>query len=357
MSQRTTILMTGATGVVGSAVLAELRHHDVVCLVHRGLPRDATDMVSGDLTAPGLGLDPITRQRLADRVDMVVHAAGEVSFSANSDAAHRLNARGAEEITRFCADADVPLVYLSTAFVRRQLAERRVLADDLASSDDYASPYDYLASKRAGDEIVRRSGIPYATVRPSVVIGDSMTGVITRFQGLHAFATALLRNQMPFLPTHPHVPVDVVPQDYLAVAIRAIVDHGLDHGLDGTDYWLTAGDRSPSVTRLVELIAEAGAARGVDIQPPRFVAPDTVDRLVRPAFFSLFPSASRRRMEELIGLVELFAGHETFPSSWDSLPGGPRALDAATVEQALAASFTYLVRTKGLGSVLPAVLA
>ena len=56
-TERRTILLTGASGVVGRAVLRRLRDFDVVCLVHRS-PVCGPDVtaVRGDIAEPMLGL-------------------------------------------------------------------------------------------------------------------------------------------------------------------------------------------------------------------------------------------------------------------------------------------------------------
>ena len=58
---RRTVLLTGASGVVGSALLRRLRDFDVVCLVHRSpvsgphvTPNVST--VAGDIARPMFGL-------------------------------------------------------------------------------------------------------------------------------------------------------------------------------------------------------------------------------------------------------------------------------------------------------------
>ena len=54
---RRTVLLTGASGVVGSALLERLRDFDVVCLVHCA-PVSGPDVtaVPGDIAEPAFGL-------------------------------------------------------------------------------------------------------------------------------------------------------------------------------------------------------------------------------------------------------------------------------------------------------------
>src|SRR6516164_8920420 len=80
-SARRTVLLTGASGVVGSALLQRLRDLDVVCLVHRSPvcgPNVTT--VRGDVARPMLGLDELAYAELAARVDAVIHCAAVTDF-------------------------------------------------------------------------------------------------------------------------------------------------------------------------------------------------------------------------------------------------------------------------------------
>src|SRR3954447_21950322 len=93
-----TVFLTGATGFVGMAMLARLveRNRRVVCLVRASSQAEAdarldsvmvslldapgrhlgrVHAVPGDLTAPRLGMDPATRDAVAEEVGEIVHGA------------------------------------------------------------------------------------------------------------------------------------------------------------------------------------------------------------------------------------------------------------------------------------------
>ncbi|MWK38237.1 hypothetical protein GEV43_32080 [Actinomadura sp. J1-007] len=96
------VLLTGATGFLGPFLLAELLRRtgaEVYCLVRAGTEHAARERVReaaarfgvpiapddprivpvpGDLAAPGLGLAPRWRARLAERADTIVHAGAQV---------------------------------------------------------------------------------------------------------------------------------------------------------------------------------------------------------------------------------------------------------------------------------------
>src|SRR5208282_5127009 len=92
---RRTVLLTGASGVVGRALLRRLRDLDVVCLVHRSPvcgPNVTT--VLGDVAKPMLGLAEQAYTELAARVDAVIHCAAITDFSRNAGSLEATNVAG-----------------------------------------------------------------------------------------------------------------------------------------------------------------------------------------------------------------------------------------------------------------------
>ncbi|MEU0353068.1 SDR family oxidoreductase [Streptomyces sp. NPDC006237] len=337
-----TVLLTGASGVIGTALLAELSHCHVIALTHRTPCPGADEQLRGDLTADRFGLDQHTYTALAARVDMVVHGAAVTSFSSGPAATHLLNEAGTRKILDFAADAGAVLYHLSTAFVARHELTRANLGRD--AGDAAARPEDYLDSKRAGETLVRASGLPATIIRPSVVIGHSVTGEISAFQGMHGIIHALLRGLLPLVPVPGPSKVDFVPCDVVARAIAALIAEGRSDG----DVWVTAGHSAPTAERVLELTEKVAGDLGIAMQIPRMVGPDMVDRLIRPVFISGLHPRTRRRFDDMLAMTALFADAAAFPSSLGEIPATVAALTPAQVESAYAATVTHLARAKKL---------
>lgn len=338
MSAPRTILLTGASGVVGQALLPRLAHHRVVSLVHNTVPDGAAEHVRGDLTAPGLGIELAAARRLADEVDTIVHCAAITDFTATATATRDLNVQGTQRVLEFAERCGAVVHYVSTAFVART---------DLARDDvreGMADPSAYLETKRAAEQVVDDSGLPATIIRPSVVIGDSATGAISKFQGLHTLIRAVLKGSLPLVPLSPDARVDFVPQDVVADAVTGLVDAGVTSGR----YWVTAGEAALTTSAMVELCVQAGALYGVQTHTPRLVEPDMVDRLIRPVFIDPLPRAVRRRFDDMIAMTALFANATAFPSTLGGIPGC-RPLTTEELTTAFTRSVEHLVRTQRLG--------
>lgn len=303
-SRTTAVLLTGASGVVGSALLDELDDVALTCLVHRtATRRSELDHVRGDILRPRLGLSRADFARLADRVDVVVHAAAMTDFAADDGVTADLNVNGTANVLDFAACAGAPLYYISTAFVDR--------CDQVREAGDCAGPDAYLRSKRAAERLVTQSGIPAAVIRPSVVIGDSRSGQVAAFQGLHAIAGAIVKGTLAILPLRPETLIDVVPQDFVARAIASLVRDGRHEG----EHWLTAGDQALRATDLIDAAMEVAASLGRPIDAPRLMSPDAVDRLIRPVFIEPLPQRDRNRFDQMLNMAALFSAEATFPTS------------------------------------------
>ncbi|MFI0352238.1 SDR family oxidoreductase [Actinomadura sp. 9N407] len=336
------VLLTGATGVVGSALLPRLQGHHVISMTHRG--RCSSPSVRGDVSQPRLGLDPVTYQRTAELIDTVVHCAAVTDFATTAERTDDTNVRGTEQVLAFARDAGARLVYVSTAFVDRSEQATRSAG---AAMPGVATSKAYIDSKVEAEGLVLRSGLPAVIARPSIVIGDSGTGWSPRSQGLFVMVQAALNGDLPpLLPGSGRTHFDLIPRDVLAEALAALVDAGTETG----EYWLTGGDASLSLPRLVELTQETAARHGVDFKPYRLVPPRTAARLAIREPIAADLETQRHYMHSMLALVHLLDEVEPFPSCLGRLPSGPPALTPEAVEDAYRALVTHLIGNGGVRS-------
>jgi nucleoside-diphosphate-sugar epimerase len=303
---RRTVLLTGASGVVGRALLRRLADVDVVCLVHRSAvsgPNVTTAL--GDVAKPMLGLAEQSYLELAARVDAVIHCAAVTDFGRADGSLEATNVAGTEHVAAFAAAAEAVLYHVSTAFV-----------DATVDGDRGRTAIGYASSKSAAEEVVRSSGVRYVILRPSVVIGDSVTGEIAAFQGLHQVVAGMFAGTVPVIPFDPGWPVDFVPADVVADAIACVVENRVSEG----EFWVSAGDKALRLDEGVAVVAEVARSLGVGVDVPRFVPPEMFDRLIGPVFLDALPARIGRNV---VRMREFFTAYlqsgEIKPTSLDRL--------------------------------------
>jgi nucleoside-diphosphate-sugar epimerase len=330
---RQTVLVTGGSGVVGSALLARLRDLDIVCLVHRSpVPAPHVRTVQGDITQPRFGLPEQTYHELLAQVDAVIHCAAVTDFNRADGTLEATNIAGTQHVIDFTAAAGAVLYHVSTAFVNTISDGRR---GRIAAG--------YASSKSTGEELVRAGGVRHVILRPSVVIGGSDTGEIAAFQGLHHVAAGIFAGMVPMIPFDPSWPIDFLPCDVVADAIACVVENGITSG----EYWISAGERALRLDEGVAICVDLARELGVIVDMPRFVPPEMFDRLIGPVFLAALPA---RIQQSVTRILEFFTTYlrsgETKPSSLDALTAlGMRPLPDQ--RESLRASLLYWAQQKG----------
>jgi len=314
--ERRTVLVTGATGVVGQALIPRLVDHgaaDVICLTHRAVmgarfrkPHAGNvSTVQGDVARPDLGLGAREYRELAARIDAVVHAAALTDFAGPDETLQRVNVDGTEHTLAIAHAAGAHFVHLSTAYLHARGEGQR---GHIAAR--------YAASKRAAEAVVKASGVEHSIVRPSIVIGDSRTGAMSSAQGLHRAAGAVLSGIAPILPFGASWPFDFIPQDVVAETIAGIVEHERI----GEELWVTAGRQALTLAQAVDVLVATGRQLGIKVDTPRFVSPEQFDRIIAPVFLPALPATMRTTITRLLDFFAVYLDRdEPMPSSLPAL--------------------------------------
>jgi len=237
--------MTGFPGFLGSALLPRLLDRRegsrALCLVqaqhlqtasHRlaELVRDhpqldgRIELVEGDITLPGLGLDEDEDGALAE-VDEVWHLAAVYDLAVGKDLAQRVNVDGTAHVLDFCRTraAFKRLQYVSTCYVSGTY-DGEFGEDMLDEGQPFRNHYE--ATKFEAERLVREAmaqGLPATIYRPGIVVGDSATGETQKYDGPYFLATFLRRQPpialVPAVGDLDEVRVCVVPRDFVIEAM------------------------------------------------------------------------------------------------------------------------------------------
>lgn len=302
-TQRRTLLLTGASGVVGRALIDELSaDFEIVCLQHRSPVSDPrVRTITGTLDSPSLGLSRRDRSRLASQVDVVVHAAANTRWGSTAQQIRATNTGGTRSVLAFARAAEASLLYVSTAY----------LTVPEGDPSRHAGPRSYVRSKAEAEQLTRDSDVPTVIVRPSVVIGDSRDGGISAFQGLHRVAGLIATGAVPVIACQRSALVDTIPQDVVAAACGRLLRDDVRQG----EYWLTAGESALTAGDIVDVALDLGRRAGLQPHSPRFVPAEAVDRLILPLLNDVITPDLQRTFSELLDMTWLFQRTSALPSS------------------------------------------
>jgi len=332
--RKKTILLTGASGLVGRALIDDLAtEFDVVCLRHRRSINDVrVSEFSGSFAEPCLGLSPADYAVLAKRVDAIVHAAAATSWKLSPERIREVNTSGATALLGLAEQASAPLYFLSTAFVA-------------CPPDKHHSPgaAAYVDSKIEAEAIVREHPAPSVIVRPSIIIGDSLDGRMSQFQGIHAVMGAIVRGQAPMIPMPADALIDFVPLD----VVTGVVGKLLRENITAGEFWLTAGDQALSALELLDVCMELAADLGLGTPKPRLIPTEAVDRLILPLLEDSLPPRLAARFKFLLEFASLFQKSDALPNSMAEL-GFADSVTNKALSRAAYNTLYYWAQGKGL---------
>lgn len=294
------VLLTGATGYVGQALLSKwLQETDsTLSLLVRGR-RDATpreramralsdftgedpghwmdriDVLDSDVSEDRLGLTPDGYESLAKRTTHILHCAAAARFDLSLDDARRTNVGGPKNIIELASKCPhlERLDYIGTAYVcgRRSGLIREI---ELDVGQEHRNTYEQ--SKFEAEQMVRdwMSRLPITILRPSIVICDSRTGYASNHNGFFRALRMYLRGGLAVLPGYPSSLLDLVPVDYVANVAYALSRSPRSIGMC---YHLAAGpESSTTLGEIRELAAtHSGQSPFTILAPEEFLAMGT----------------------------------------------------------------------------------
>jgi thioester reductase-like protein len=277
------VFITGATGLIGSHLVARILKDDpttqLALLVRGDSDEDAKKrlegtlgmwlseadlqpmkkrirVIKGDITLSRLGLSGTLYDQVAGQITHIIHSAATVQFQLPLECARLVNLGGTKNVMALARSAKRAgrlqhVAYVSTAYVCGD-REGTISEEELECRQQFVNTYEQtkLESERFIRELMGE--LPLVVFRPSIVVGDSVTGRTTAFNVLYAPLKLIYRRIVDTLPGNPRIPLDVVPVDFVTAAINHICLKSTD-GI-GKTYHLTAGeDKTTTTGQIVEL--------------------------------------------------------------------------------------------------------
>lgn len=238
------IFFTGFPGFLGSQLLPRVLSRisgDAVCLVqpkfaelarrraaaleaHHPELAGRIRLVEGDITQPHLGLRDT---KWLGKVREVFHLAAVYDLAVGLEAGMRINVAGTRNVLDFaerCPHLE-RVHYVSTCYVSGRHAGV-FREDDLIVGQSFANFYEetkYLGELEVQARMWERQ-LPATIYRPSIVVGDSVSGATQKFDGPYFVIQWLLRQPaaaavIPMVGVPGRHRVNVVPSDFVVRAI------------------------------------------------------------------------------------------------------------------------------------------
>lgn len=241
--QRSTIFLTGATGLLGSYLLKILlnNNHKVYALARGKTNKTAKARVEealhfwdkklsarhnnltvfeGDLSKRNLGLNQQTIRLLTTNIEQIFHSGAITVQNTPLAVIKKTNVNGTHTVLDLALKCrkKVKVFHVSTAYICGN--SREVFTeDDLNKKQHFNSNYEI--SKFQSEKLVhqyRLKGLLIDVFRPPLIIGESTTGKISEFKNIYQFLAIAQMNLFSHLPLKNAV-INCIPVDHCAELI------------------------------------------------------------------------------------------------------------------------------------------
>lgn len=328
MNNEELILVTGATGFLGVQLVRELleRQPNVqLALLIRdragqsGQQRadsfiPAADRVrvrvfSGDVSQPNCGLDSSAYANLLAETTRVIHSAATVRFDHSLEEARHINVEGTRHILDFAGGARQirSFAYVGTAYVAGERSDL-IRENELAVGQSYRNTYEQTKAEAEALVQSRLGSLPGVILRPSIIVGDSRTGVTSSFKMMYWPLKIYARGLWRTVPGYPDAVLDIVPVDFVAKSVAQLL---FDEAALGSTVHLCAGQRGSATIQQV-------AARAMEYfngPEPRYVDPKFFFAIVRPLLFLSLWGRKRRVLRDGRAYRDYFTMRMQFDTS------------------------------------------
>ena len=268
------VLLTGYPGFIGKRLLRRILEADkrarLTLLVQDKFAKSADDylralpssmsarvhVVVGDVAKMDLGLSGPEIDDLTQKVTHVFHLAAVQYLGAPREEHERVNVGGTRNMLTLAREMKhlERFVHFSSCYVSGDRTGV-ITEDELDEGQRFRNHYE--ETKFRAEKLVRAAteALPITVLRPSIVVGDSETGEIDRFDGIYGMGILLVTSPISVplpLPGEGVAPLHVVPVDFVTKAAIALA---VDPRAEGKTFHLV--DPNPLSSRKVyELIAE-----------------------------------------------------------------------------------------------------
>lgn len=333
-----TYFVTGATGAIGSALVPILLQDSqtrIRLLLRAKSPEDLASRLEalftfwripaddsatrsrikafrGDVTNPRFGLHDSDYQSLCAECTHIVHSAGNVRMNLPIEQARHSSvdsARNIIELAQHCPNV-LKVEFVSTVGVGGR-THGAVPEEWILTPRDFHNTYEQ--AKAEAEDTIRAElerGLALTVHRPSMVVGDTVSGRIIHFQVFYHLCEFLSgRRTLGLAPGFGRARLDIVPADYVAQTIAwssntSATSGRILHSCSGPELALPLDKLRTSVRQ-----AFSAAGRAL---PPVINLPTSVFRTLLNGVSLFMPGETRRAIKTLPVFLDYLATEQSF---------------------------------------------
>ncbi len=328
-----TVLLTGATGFIGTQIARALLKNEEVTILAlvrsedtetalRKLSRNWWDWpelisalgsriepIHGDVCLPQLGLNETAYNDLTAKITHIIHTAADWRLVPLEEL-RKTNVQGTANILELAKKANKHhglerFSHVSTAYVA---GARTGPVPEEALTDEFGFFTNYERSKYEGELLVQdaKTQLSISVFRPSMVVGDSQTGAIKTFNTIYFPLRLYLTGKMRLMPVKRSLKINVVPVDYVA---KAIAELTFELKAEGKNFHLVAPYNSlPTLEGLLNLVQEWEKNNlGVKLPKPIYLGMSASTMKTVLKLQRTFKAGDKKASDALISLSPYFS--------------------------------------------------
>lgn len=332
-----TIFLTGASGALGSSIvpyLMELTPSRIYILLRaesdEKLKERFNDLLTywdfnaaittiipirGDITEDGFGISSNVFKEIIHSTTHIIHCAATVKMNMTEEQAHRSSVLSTENLLRLanlCIQNGTleKIEYVSTVGIAGKMSGS-IPETPLTMPRSFHNTYE--SSKTKAEELVLQKinmGWPITIHRPSMVVGDSITGKTIHFQIFYHLTDFLTgKYTAGFLPRIKNVKLDTVPSDYVA---RVIVWSMQQTSTIGKILHLTSGPKHAiEISKLATKVQDFYKSKKQDI-PGLKLVPLKIFKCLITIYSAFSTKKNKKRIQNLSVFLEFVGDKQVF---------------------------------------------
>ena len=319
------VFLTGATGFLGGELLVTLSKRSeiskIYCFIrsaslyeastkiekifslhHDFYDKEKIIPITGNLQDEGL-VSSLKENRQLQDIDIIIHSAANTSFSRiYNKLVEDVNIKGLERILLWAKDLThlKIFLYIGTATICGKNFRNRLILEEESPNLDADHLVRYTYTKMQGELLLDKHLAPekILVARPSIIMGDSRPVLPRSPVILWAVATI---NRLRFIPVNEYAMLDMIPVDFAAEAIVALLFAKRNYQV----YHITSGSEAATSAYKLSLSL---STYFTDLPPFHFVNTSLLEQLKLWAKGRLNPDSELQQSP-----LYLNYWHEVFP--------------------------------------------